>query len=468
MPIFRHRAELDHSVEDVFAWHTRPGAFERLAPPWEEVRVRERHGGIQPGGRVVLEVRKGPTSFTWTLEHTAFDQNRRFVDEQVSGPFSAWRHEHRFESLGSDRCAVEDLVDWEPPLGSLGGAFGSRFVESNLGRFFAFRSRRLADDLDRHRTYGGDPLTVAITGATGFIGSHLTSFLTAGGHRVLPVTRSEDEGADAVRWDPDRGRIDAEKLEGVDAVVHLAGESLVGLRWTQSKKRAILKSREVGTLVLARALARLRRPPAVLVSGSGVGYYGSRGDEILTEASGPGGGFLADVCRRWESATTPARSAGIRVVHLRTGPVLSPRGGVLGTALPAFRAGLGGRLGSGRQYFAWIDLDDHIGLVLHAIRRPSVRSALNATAPNPVPNSAFTDVLGRVLGRPTILPVPSLAIRSVLGEMGRETLLVSQRAVPEQARETGFRFLRPDLEDSLRFQLGRVEGEESDGGGDAA
>lgn len=465
MPTFRHSTELDHPVGEVFAWHERPGAFERLTPPWEDVRVREREGGIQPGGRVVLEVRKRPVTFTWELQHTALEENRLFVDEQVSGPFASWRHEHRFEPIDEGRCRVEDVVDWEPPLGSLGRAFGTGIVESNLLRLFRFRARRLKEDLDRHAAYPGPPLTVAISGASGFIGTRLSAFLTSGGHRVRRITRDGKDDPDAIPWDPDRGRIDAERLEGLDAVVHLAGEPLVGIRWTEAKKKAILQSREVGTLALARALGRLSDPPSVLVSASGVHYYGARSEELVTEAAGPGDGFLAEVCRRWEGATTPARSSGIRVVHLRTGPVLAPGGGVLGTALPAFRAGLGGRFGSGRQYFPWIDMDDHLGLILHAIRRSSVRGAMNATSPRPVPNAAFSDVLGRVLGRPTILPVPALAIRSILGEMGRETLLMGQRAVPERARETGFTFLRPDLEDCLRFQLGR-EDEGDTGGGD--
>ena len=457
MPVHRHRVELDHPVEEVFAWHTRPGAFERLSPPWEDVRVREREGGIRAGGRVVLGLRKGPAELTWEVEHTAYEENRLFVDEQRSGPFQKWRHEHRFESLPGGRSALEDVVEWEPPLGSLGETFGGGYIQRNLERLFVFRGVRLADDLARHRRYGEPgPLTVAITGATGFIGTHLTHLLTSGGHRVVRVTRGE-AGPDAVRWDPARGEMDPAGLEGVDAVVHLAGEPIVGLRWTAAKKRAILRSREVGTLTLARALAAMDRPPSVLVSASGVDYYGERGDELLGESAGAGSGFLADVCEKWESATLPARSRGIRTVHLRTGIVLSPAGGVLGTLLLPFQLGVGGRLGSGRQYMSWIDLDDHLGLILHALRVPEVRGALNATAPNPVPNAAFTDVLGRVLGRPTVLPVPALAIRTLLGEMGEELLLQGQRVSPELALRSGFTFLRPHLEDALRFQLGREE-----------
>jgi uncharacterized protein len=457
MPVFRHRVELDHPVEEVFRWHTRPGAFERLSPPWEDVRIRAREGGIRPGGRVVLGLRKGPAELTWEVEHTRFEENRLFVDEQRSGPFQRWHHEHRFEPLEPGRCAVEDVVEWTPPLGSLGRTFGGPFIERALERLFRFRGGRLRDDLARHRTYPADPpLTVAISGSTGFIGTRLTHFLTSGGHRVRPLTRGEaPEGG--IAWDPARGEIDAAGLEGVDAVVHLAGEPIVGIRWTEAKKKAILRSREVGTLTLTRALADLENPPSVLVSASGVDYYGDREEEAVTEETAPGTGFLAEVCKRWESATLPARSRGIRTVHLRSGVVLSPAGGVLGTVLLPFQLGVGGRLGSGRQFMSWIDMDDELGLILHAIQRGEVRGGLNATAPNPVPNASFTDVLGRVLGRPTLLPVPALALRALLGEMGEELLLKGQRVLPEQALRTGFTFFRPHLEDSLRFQLGREE-----------
>lgn len=459
MPVFTYRVELDHPVEDVFRWHTRPGAFQRLSPPWEDVRVRHQDDGLEVGNRVVLGLRKGVTELKWEVKHTAFEANRLFVDEQVTGPFSRWRHEHRFHDLGSGRSAVEDVVDWEAPLGSLGRIFSGSFIEGSLRRLFAFRERRLVNDLGLHRRYHGRPLTVAVTGATGLVGSALTAFLRTGGHRVIPISRGSGEGeADWIRWDPAKGVLDGSELEGMDAVVHLAGESIAGARWTGSKKRAIRESRVEGTELLSRVLAELDRPPATFISGSAVGFYGDRGDEVLTEDAPPGKGFLADVCRAWEKATHAARAVGIRTLFLRTGIVLSPEGGMLDTVQLPFRLGLGGRLGSGRQYMPWIDLDDEVGLILHLLRTRELRGAVNATAPNPVPNAAFTTVLGRVLSRPTLLPAPALAIRAVLGEMGDALLLSGQRAVPQRARGTGYDFLFPDLEESLRHQLGRQEG----------
>ena len=242
-------------------------------------------------------------------------------------------------------------------------------------------------------------------------------------------------------WDPLGETIDPSVFEGVDAVVHLAGESLAALRWSEEKKERILQSRRQGTELIARSLAKLKRPPQVLVSASAVGYYGARGNELVTEESSPGQGFLAMVCREWEGATGAARKAGIRVVKLRTGFVVSPLGPGLGKMLPPFKAGLGGRIGSGRQYMSWIDLDDQIGIIHHALTRPGVAGPLNATAPNPVPNSTFTDALGRVLGRPTVMPLPAIAIRGLLGEMGTELLLKGARVIPQKAEDTGYEFL---------------------------
>lgn len=457
MPVFRHRSVVPHPPEEVFLWHARPGAFERLLPPWESVRVLERTGGLEEGSRVRLRVRRGPARFEWEVRHAEVDPGRGFTDEQVRGPFERWSHAHRFEPDGEGGCRIEDEVEWAPPLGSLGRAFAEPLMERELRRLFRFRHERLANDLARLRGgNGGAVLTVAVTGSSGLIGSMLSAFLRAGGHRVVPVVRSRGEAGDgSVYWSVEEGEIDAGALEGVDAVVHLAGEPIVGVRWTDAKKRAILESREKGTGLLSRGLAGLDDPPRTLVSASGVHYYGDTGDRIVTEESSPGEGFLADVCRRWEAATGPARQAGIRVVTLRTGLVLSPAGGALATMLPFFKAGLGGRLGSGRQYLAWIDPDDHVGLIHRALAGGSLEGAVNATAPHPVPNATFADALGRVLGRPTLVPAPAPAVKLLLGCMGEETLLQGQRAIPRKALDDGYAFRYPGVEDCLRFQLGR-------------
>ena len=297
-------------------------------------------------------------------------------------------------------------------------------------------------------------MDVLISGATGLIGSALVADLEAGGHRTTRLTRSP-RGPGDVLWDPMSGEIDASRLGGHDAVVHLAGESIAEGRWNQEKKRRIMESRERGTRLLAQTLAGLPVPPGVMVSISAVGYYGDRGDEVLTEESTPGSDFLAEVCKVWEAAADPAREAGIRVVHPRLGIVLSPEGGALGTTLPIFKLGGGGRIGNGRQWWSWVALDDVVGAILHALENGSVEGPVNVGSPNPLTNAQYTSVLGRVLNRPTIVPLPAPAARLALGEVADALLLASQRMEPAKLAATGYAFRYPELEGALRHLLGR-------------
>jgi uncharacterized protein (TIGR01777 family) len=293
-------------------------------------------------------------------------------------------------------------------------------------------------------------MRVVLTGASGLIGSALKARLTAEGHETVVLARRAP-GPGEARWDPSTGSIDRDALEGADAVVHLAGAGIGDRRWTQARKDVILQSRVRSTTLVCGALARLRRPPSVLVSASAIGYYGDRGDEELTEASGPGSGFQADVCRAWEEATAGAEVAGIRVVHLRSAVVLSAEGGALGRQLPLFRAGVGGRLGSGRQWFSWITLRDEISVILHALSQTALVGAVNASAPNPVTNREFTRELGRALHRPAVLAVPPVALRLALGrQLADELLLGSLRVLPARLTESGFRFEDPTVDGALQ------------------
>ena len=397
---------------------------------------------------MLLGIRQGPTELKWEVKHTDFDEGRFFRDEQISGPFGKWVHSHRFEAAEDGGCFVEDEVEWEPPLGAAGRAIGGAFIEKELKRFFSFRHARLKNDLALHGKFSGEPLTVAVSGSSGLIGGTLVDFLLSGGHRVRTLVRGKGKRPEgSIHWDPLRGELDSAGLEGVDAVVHLAGESLSALRWTEEKKAKILNSRVEGTGLIARTMAQMKSPPPVLVSASAVGIYGNRGNDVVTEDTKPGRGFLAMVCREWEAATAPARKAGIRVVKLRTGFVISPEGAGLGKMLAPFKAGLGGRIGSGRQYMSWIDLDDVIGLIHHAIIRPGVAGPLNATAPQPVPNSAFADTLGRVLDRPTLIPLPAIAVKAMLGGVGPGASLEGSQSGSRRKRTrrgtiSSFRILR--------------------------
>jgi uncharacterized protein len=299
---------------------------------------------------------------------------------------------------------------------------------------------------------------VAVSGAGGLIGSALVSSLRANGHRAIPlVRRAPQAGEDVLGWDPSSGAITPAGSAVADAVVHLAGESIVGLRWTAEKKRRIRASRVPATRLLVQTLTRLSRPPAVLVCASGIGYYGSRGDGVLTEDSRQGTGFLADLARDWEGATAAAIAQRIRVVNLRIGVVLSAKGGALGAMLTPFRLGFGGVVGDGKQWMSWIALDDVIGAIVHILSTDSLRGPVNAVAPAPVTNAEFTRTLGRVLGRPTLVPLPAFAARLALGEMADELLLVSQRVLPARLEESGYAFRYPALENALRVALDRVD-----------
>ncbi|MGH7320673.1 MAG: TIGR01777 family oxidoreductase [Candidatus Rokuibacteriota bacterium] len=304
---------------------------------------------------------------------------------------------------------------------------------------------------------GAGSARVAISGASGLIGGALTAFLTTGGHRVDPlVRRAPRAGTTEIHWDPARGEIDAAGIEGVDAVVHLAGENIAAGRWTAARKEAIRASRVEGTRLLCRALAGLNRRPSVLVSASATGYYGDRGDEPLHEDSPPGSGFLADVCQAWEAATAPAAQAGIRVVILRNGLVLTGRGGALGRMLGPFRLGLGGVMGSGRQYMSWIALDDLVRAIQLAMLATTLAGPVNAVAPRPVTNAEFTQTLGRLLRRPTILALPGPLIRLAFGEMGPALLLASARVLPARLEAAGFQYRHAELADALREALGET------------
>ena len=295
-------------------------------------------------------------------------------------------------------------------------------------------------------------MRIGVTGATGLVGSALLPALEGAGHEAVGLRRGAGDGAAPPSWDPATGSVAAGGP--LDAVVHLAGENIAGGRWNAARKARIRDSRVEGTGALCRGLAALDPRPATLVAASAVGFYGDRGDERLDESSPAGTGFLADVCQEWEAAAAPAREAGIRVVHLRIGIVLTPAGGALGQMLLPFKMGGGGVIGSGRQFMSWIALDDLVAAVLHAAVTDGLEGPVNAVAPNPASNAEFTKTLGRVLGRPTILPMPAFGARLAFGEMADHLLLGGARVEPSRLLETEFQFGYPDLGGALRHLLG--------------
>ena len=453
---FVRRVWLGFAAEEVFAWHERPGAFERLTPPWERVELVDRDGSGGEGDRVVLRVGIGPIRKRWVLERQDYQPGRQFCDEQVEGPFKAWRHEQRFVPESADRSYLEDCVDYTLPGGALGHLLGRWLVERRLARLFDYRHRVLVQDLKTHERRSKDgPMRILVTGSSGLVGSALVPFLETGGHTVLRlVRRKTTRGRQEVYWDPE-GIVDTSGMDGLDAVVHLAGESIGEGRWTDEKRARIRSSRVDGTRLLSETLACLRNPPRVLICASAIGYYGNRGEEALTEESDAGTGFLAEVCQEWEAATEAASRNGIRVVNLRLGMVLSPGGGAFARMLLPFQLGLGGRLGDGKQYVSWVSLEDVIGAIYHALTSPDLSGPVNCVAPRAVTNTGFTRTLGRVLRRPTLFRVPAAVLRRVLGDMADELLLSSARAIPRALSESGYRFRHRELDIALKQTLGR-------------
>ncbi len=458
MPHLRFASPMPIGSDALFEWHARPGAFQRLAPPWTDIRV-SRMDGIRDGDVAEFSIHPAPVGpgIRWKAVHQDYSPGKGFTDVQARGPFASWSHRHTMEAAEGGTSLLVDAIDFDLPAGSLGNLAAGWAIRSELGRQFAYRHRTTHADLTMHQTYDLSPMRIAITGASGLIGTALTAMLQGGGHTVLPVTRNEShKDPDAIFWQPRQGVIEAEKLEGLDAVIHLAGENIFALRWTDEKKERILQSRLQGTELLARTLANLQSPPKTLLSASAIGIYGDAGNRILTEESPISEtGFLSLVTRQWERATQAAEDAGIRVVHLRTGIVLSPKAGALELMLPAFKMGVGGRLGSPHQWFSWIGLDDAAGGYIHALATDELSGAVNLVSPNPVTMEELAATLGGVLKRPTFFNVPGSVARALMGEVADEALLQSVRVMPEQLVATDYAFREPRLAGLLRHVLGK-------------
>jgi len=453
--LLTHRSRLPAPADEAYRWHSRPGAFERLNPPWDPATVVSRTGGIEEEGSR-LHLRVGPLHLPWIAEHRDAVPGRRFRDVQVQGPFAHWVHDHLFEPDGPESCWLADRVEYALPAGRAGDLLGGRAVARMLKRLFTYRHRTTADDLAAHAACRGrETVHVLVTGSSGLLGSALVPFLTTGGHEVTRLVRRPPRAGDEHRWDPAEGTLDPSSLEGADAIVHLSGEGIADGRWTAERKARLRTSRIEPTRLLVSALSGLRRRPRVLVAASAIGCYGDRGDAVLTEESDLATDFLGQLSRDWEAAAAPAAALGVRVVHLRFGIVLSPGGGALARMLPPFRLGVAGRIGSGRQYVSWIALDDALGAIHHALVTDTLAGPVNAVAPRAVTNEELTRTLGRVLRRPTIAPLPAFAARLAFGEMADPLLLASTRVAPERLLASGYRFRHPELEGALRHLLGR-------------
>lgn len=456
MAFFQKSSLLPVPAEDLQGWHFRLGAFERLSPPWAEITAADGDPIPRSGETFAFQVRQSVFSRRWVARFLPHPSDRGFVDEQVAGPFARWKHTHTFAPAEAQQSLLVDEVEYALPFGLAGRLAGAALARRQIERLFGFRHRRTRQDLERHAEFSSrSRMTVAVTGSGGLVGRELCAFLTSGGHTVRRLVRRAPlvKGVTAL-WNPAAGFLDPEALEGCDAVIHLGGENIAAGNWTPARKVAIRESRIKSTTVLARTLAGMATPPRILVSASAIGYYGSRGQEPLSEEAGAGEGFLAEVCRDWESAADPARQAGIRVVHPRIGMVLSSKGGALNRLLTPFRLGFGGPVGNGLQAVSWIEIDDLVGVIYRMLFDDRLEGPVNATAPAPVANREFARTLGRVLRRPAWAPLPAPLVRLLFGEMGRELLLSSARVLPSRLQASGFRFFSPDLETAFRHALG--------------
>lgn len=472
---FVHSTRIDQPLEKVFAWHVKNGAFERLRPPWQQLKVISRRGSIQNNGIVKIGTKIGPISLNWIVRHSEYIPEKQFKDIQVKGLFSSFVHSHLFERFGTS-CILEDRIEYSLPAGPIGRIIAHQYVDKNLRKIFDYRHWLIDQDLRTHSAIdkirkSESPLTIAITGSSGFIGSELVPFLTTGGHNVIPLHKSPRHSSPSLQPNKSQTKVlpDLEDLGSrhIDAVINLAGENIFG-RWTKEKKKKLAESRLDTTTALCQRLASLDKPPAVLISVSAAAYYGNRGDEVLTEESPagvrassvpdkvPAVDYLSDLCRQWEYSTHIAKEAGIRVVNLRLGIVLSTAGGLLAKILPVFRLGLGGKIGRGNQYISWIAMEDLVTAILYAIADETLDGPVNAVSPNPITNAEFTDTLGKVLSRSTVVPIPKFLLRAAIGQELTDALLFSStRVTPARLIKSDYQFRFPYLELALRNTLGK-------------
>jgi len=452
---FEYETRIPTPRREVFDWFERKGSFIRLMPPWEVADSVRSDDSLEDGSIRVFRFPMGPIKMTWIAEHEGYNPPEKFEDVMKKGPFAHWHHVHRFVDLNGS-TAVQENIDYKLPFGIIGRFFGSRMVRKRLERMFKAREIRLIRDLERHSKFSHvSRKKILIAGSSGLIGTQLVAFLDTGGHDVWRLVRRKVKGGEKeIFWDPDSGQIESSSIEGFDIVIHLGGAGIGDKRWSKKRKDLIVSSRRNSTILLSDTLSNLEKKPEVFLIASAIGYYGDRGDEILTEDSPCGEGFLTETVLAWENYADSAKKAGIRVINTRNGIVLSAIGGALGRMLLPWKMGGGGRIGNGKQWMSWISMDDEIYAIHHLIMNKETEGAYNLTAPNPARQKVFAKVLGRVLKRPAFAPIPKISMRILFGELAGPLLFEGQHVLPSRLQQSGYQFLHETLETALRDTLG--------------
>lgn len=446
---FLRESVFDVDVKTLFSWHEQNGIIKRLTPCWETVYFLSQTGPISLNPEVFLKVKIGPFFIDYIAKHIEYEQNKLFVDIQKKGPFKYYKHSHIFEDMG-DISKLSDYIEYETPLNFL----AKYFVNRKFERMFRYRHTVTRNDLDFMKNFTVKPLRIAITGSRGDIGKNLVPILQTHGHTVIRLVRDKEVvDEENYLWNIQTGEIYGENLN-FDVVIHLAGMPIGNRRWSDSVKEQIIKSRIDNTKKLAEFISNLKSKPKLFISASAIGYYGEKGDKLLTEDDGPGDEFISYVCKNWEEAANILNTE-MRVVNLRIGVVMSYCGGALNRVLSYFNAGLGLIFGSGENFLSWVSMDDVLYSILFSIYKSDVSGAINVVSPNPVKQKDYAKILAGVLKRPQFLKIPEKIVDIIFGQMGREILLTSTKVYPKKLTDLGFKFYFPDLKDTIRHTLGK-------------
>jgi len=465
--VFIKRSTIPCNVNTLFDYHERSGGLERLMPPWSGMNIISQKGGIKNDAITIFRINLGkPISFKWVAKHFGYIPNRQFQDQMIKGPFKKWIHTHSFIPQGSDQCILEDKIDYELKFGKISSKIFQKNIQNFLNQVFLYRHRILVNDLYFETIGLEQGKKILITGSHGLIGSALIPLLSnIGKHKITCLVRSNNSKYSSqsqafkniIFWDPAHNKLNHQELEGYDVIIHLGGENIFG-RWTDIKKNKILDSRIKSTNLLSESLTKLSNPPSLLICASAIGYYGNRPNETLTEESSPAKGFLSEVCQQWENATKHASEIGIRVVNTRFGIVLTPKGGILQKLLEPFKFGVDITLGGNKdRYISWISIEDVIKSIFYSITNKAIRGAVNIVAPKPITYFEFSNILKKILNPKLSIQLNPNLTKLIFGQMSDELLYTNAYVIPEKLISTGYKFFNPELEDTLRLLLGRLE-----------